>query len=113
MIYLVLCVICSSLLVFMFRVFDHYRIEAYPAIVFNYLTCVTCGFIASSQSPVQVLSTSVHAPWLWLSAIMGIGFIHIFVLTGTTALRFGVSTASVAMKLGLVIPVSLAFFIYH
>jgi drug/metabolite transporter (DMT)-like permease len=97
----------------MFRVFDHYRIEAYPAIVFNYLTCVTCGFIASSQSPVEVLKTSAQAPWLWLAAIMGIGFIHIFVLIGATALRFGVSTASVAMKLGLVIPVSLAFFLYH
>jgi drug/metabolite transporter (DMT)-like permease len=97
----------------MFRVFDHYHIETYPAIVFNYLTCVTCGFIASSQSPMQVLGTSIHAPWLWLAAAMGIGFIHIFVLIGTTALKFGVSTASVAMKLGLVIPVSLAFFLYH
>ena len=113
MIYLILCIICSSLLVFMFRVFDHYQIESYPAIVFNYLTCVTCGFIASSQSPIQVLSASAHAPWLWLAVAMGIGFIHVFVLVGNTALRFGVSTASVAMKLGLVIPVSLAFFLYH
>jgi drug/metabolite transporter (DMT)-like permease len=113
MIYLVLCVICSSLLVFMFRVFDHYRIEAFPAIVFNYLTCVICGFIASGRSPVTVLSFAAHADWLWLAVIMGILFIHIFVLTASTALRFGVSTASVAMKLGLVIPLFLAFFIYH
>jgi drug/metabolite transporter (DMT)-like permease len=113
MIYLILCVICSSLLVFMFRVFDHYRIEAYPAIVFNYITCIICGFIASGHSPVHVISESIHAPWLWLAMAMGVLFIHIFVLTGSTALKFGVSTASVAMKLGLVMPVFLAFFIYH
>ena len=113
MIYLILCILCSSLLVFMFRVFDHYQIEAYPAIVVNYFTCVICGFITASQSPVQVLHESAHAEWLWLSLLMGVLFIHIFVLTGTTAVKFGVSTASVAMKLGLVIPVFLAFFIYH
>jgi drug/metabolite transporter (DMT)-like permease len=113
MIYLILCIICSSLLVFMFRVFDHYKIESYPAIVFNYITCVASGFIVSGLSPVKVLSASAHADWLWLAVLMGIMFIHIFVLTGVTTLRFGVSTASVAMKLGLVIPVFLAFSIYH
>ncbi len=113
MIFLILCVVCSSLLVFMFRVFDHFKIEAFPAIVFNYITCIVCGFIASAQSPIHVLNISIHADWLWLAVVMGISFIHIFVLTGSTALRFGVSTASVAMKLGLVIPVFLAFFIYH
>ena len=112
MMYLVFCIICSSLLVFMFRVFDHYRIEAFPAIVFNYLTCVICGLIIYARSPVDVAAHASHATWLWLAITLGLSFIHIFVLTGRTALRFGVSTASVAMKLGLVIPVFLAFFIY-
>ena len=112
MMYLVLCIICSSLLVFMFRVFDHYRIEAFPAIVFNYLICVICGLIVYAHSPLDVMAHSSHAPWLWLAITLGLSFIHIFVLTGRTALRFGVSTASVAMKLGLVIRVFLAFFIY-
>ena len=113
MIYLLLCIVCSSLLVFMFKVFDHYGIEAYPAIVFNYLTCVVCGFLNSSSSPIHVLSVSAHADWLWLGVLLGVTFIHVFSLTGITALRFGVSTATVAMKLGLVIPVMLAFFVYH
>jgi drug/metabolite transporter (DMT)-like permease len=113
MMYLVLCVLCSSLLVFMFRVFDHYGIEAFPAIVFNYLTCVICSLIVYARSPAQIVTASSHAPWLWLAVTLGLSFIHIFVLTGRTAIRFGVSTASVAMKLGLVIPVVLAFFIYQ
>lgn len=113
MIYLLLCIACSSLLVFMFRVFAHYNIDAYPAIVFNYITCIICGFVAAGTTPVTVISTSLNAPWLWLSIIMGIAFIHVFVLTGRTTLRFGVASASVAMKLGLVIPLLFAFIIYH
>ena len=113
MIYLLLCVLCSSLLVFMFKVFDHMRIEAYPAIVFNYLVCVICGLLNSSVGAAQIASDSYHAHWLWLAVLMGFLFIHIFSLTGLTALRFGVSTASVAMKLGLVVPVIMAFAIYH
>lgn len=113
MIYLLLCILCSSLLVFMFKVFDHFKIEAYPAIVFNYITCVTCGFLNASSSPAHVLTESAHSPWLWLGVVLGISFIHVFSLTGKTALKFGVSTASVAMKLGLVIPVMLAFFVYN
>jgi drug/metabolite transporter (DMT)-like permease len=113
MIYLVLCVICSSLLVFMFKVFDHYRVSAFPAIVVNYLVCVICGGIDAGLhegiQPAQWLGSS----WLWLAMLMGFCFIHVFTLTGQTALRFGVSTASVAMKLGLVIPVMWAFMIYH
>ena len=113
MIYLVLCILCSSVLVFMFKVFDHFQIEAYPAIVFNYITCVLCGLLLSSAGPVHILSVSVHADWLWLAVLLGILFIHVFSLTGMTALRFGVSTATVAMKLGLVIPLMFAFFVYH
>ena len=113
MIFLILCIICSSLLVFMFKVFDHMRIEAYPAIVVNYIVCVICGLLNSNDSPLQIASASVHADWFWLAGVMGFSFIHVFSLTGRTALRFGVSTASVAMKLGLVIPVMLAFVIYH
>ena len=112
MIYLLLCILCSSLLVFLFKVFDHYKIEAYPAIVFNYITCVVCGLL-HSQSPMADAVASIHAPWLWLAIAMGIFFIHVFSLVGITALRFGVSTASVAMKLGLVLPVLLAFTVYH
>jgi drug/metabolite transporter (DMT)-like permease len=97
----------------MFRVFDHYGIDVFPAIVFNYITCVVSGLIVSGRSPSYILGASIHADWLWLSIALGVSFIHIFVLTGSTALRFGVSTASVAMKLGLVIPVFLAFFFYH
>lgn len=113
MIYLLLSVLCSGLLVFMFKVFDRYNIVAYPAIVFNYITCIVCGLLNSSASPIETATASAHAEWLWLAVAMGIFFIHVFSITGVTAVKFGVTTASVAMKLGLVIPVGLAFLVYH
>ncbi|MFN8310379.1 MAG: EamA family transporter [Chitinophagales bacterium] len=112
MIALILCIACTSLLVFMFKVFEHFKIDVFPAIVFNYLTCVICGFIDSGTSAVALTQQSAHSNWFWLAIVMGFSFINIFSLTSETALLLGVSTASVAMKLGLVIPVFLAFAFY-
>lgn len=112
MIYLILCIVCTGLLVFMFKVFDHFKIAVLPAIVFNYIVCVVCGFLNSTFSPLEIVQQAFHSNWLWLSALLGFAFIYIFVLISKTALQFGVSTASVAMKLGLVVPVLLAFTIY-
>lgn len=109
---LLLCIFCSSLLVFMFKVFEHYRVAVFPAIVINYLTCVICGFLDAGSNPLQLTLDSIHANWFWLAVVMGFAFINIFALTSQTALHLGVSTASVAMKLGLVIPVFFAFAFY-
>lgn len=110
---LILCIACSSLLVFMFRVFEHFGIEPFPAIVFNYLTCVACGLINMDNRLSTEIRAVIFSPWLWLAVVLGIAFINIFVLTSRTALKFGVSTASLAMKLGLVVPVIFAFSFYH
>ena len=50
--------------------------------------------------------------WLPVAWVLGMMFITVFNLTSVTAVNFGVSTASVASKLGLVLPVMFAFFLY-
>jgi uncharacterized PurR-regulated membrane protein YhhQ (DUF165 family) len=74
---------------------------------------VVCGFlnffVFAYAGTLCVSSCRLALAW----SIARVTFIHVFSLTGITALRFGVSTATVAMKLGLVIPVMLAFFVYH
>ena len=47
-----------------------------------------------------------------MSMLLGAMFIMVFNLTSLTTINFGVSTASVAAKLGLVFPVIFAFFLY-
>jgi len=112
MIYLILSIVCSSLLVVSFKLFDRNNIPVFPAIVFNYLAATATAFVflpdKSSIYDGSILSND------WVPFALGLGslFILIFNLTSKTTVQYGVSTASVAMKLGLVFPVMLAFLVY-
>ncbi|HLP51284.1 MAG TPA: DMT family transporter [Chitinophagales bacterium] len=112
MIFLLLSIFCTALLILAFKLFDRYNIPVFQAIVYNYLSATACAFIFLPDKS-SVLSGAVFSsPWLWLSLGLGSMFIFIFNLTSLTTVKYGVSTASVAMKLGLVFPVLLAFTIY-
>lgn len=112
MLALVLSIICSAILVLLFKYFERNKIPVFQAIVFNYWVAALCGFIfLPDKGPVLNLSI-FNAPWMPVCLGLGIMFITAFTLTGITTKYFGVSIASVAMKLGLVFPVLLAFTLY-
>jgi len=112
MIYLLLSIICSSLLVVSFKIFDRNNIPIFPAIVFNYMAATATAFVfLPNKTSIYDGSILTNA---WVPFALGLGslFIFIFHLTSKTTVEYGVSTASVAMKLGLVFPVMLAFLVY-
>jgi drug/metabolite transporter (DMT)-like permease len=51
--------------------------------------------------------------WLPLGIVLGMFFISLFFLIGLTTQKMGASVTTVAMKLGYVIPIFLAFTYYH
>ncbi len=112
MIYLFLAIFCTTLLILAFKIFERRGIPVFQAIVFNYLSATICAFIFIPDKT-QLLNGAVFsADWLPLALFLGSFFIVIFNFTSITTVRYGVSTASVAMKLGLVFPVLLAFTVY-
>ncbi len=112
MLSLILSIICSAILVLLFKYFERNNIPVFQAIVFNYWTAALCGFIfLPDKAPVYNLSI-FSEPWMPVCLGLGVMFITAFTLTGITTKYFGVSIASVAMKLGLVFPVMLAFTVY-
>jgi drug/metabolite transporter (DMT)-like permease len=112
MIYLLLSILFTTLLVLTFKVFERLGIPIFQGIVFNYLSASVCAFILLPNQ-MRVLDGSVFSSgWFLLSIGLGTLFIIVFNLTSITTVRYGVSTASVAMKLGLVFPVLLAFTVY-
>ncbi len=112
MIYLSLSIVCTALLILAFKIFDRKEIPVFQAIVYNYLSATICGIIFLPNKE-QLFSGQVfYSAWLPLSLLLGSMFIFIFNLVSITTVRYGVSTASVAMKLGLVFPVMLAFTVY-
>src|ERR1700733_12101942 len=108
MIFILLSVICNVLLLVILKSFDRFKVPAIQGIVVNYFVAATVSFFFI---PEQInFSEIISAPWMKLSVPLGMLFISIFYLISLTAQKIGISVASVASKMSMVIPVSVAIF---
>lgn len=100
---LILSIASSSLIFVVFKGYSRYRVNTFYAIIGNYLTACSVGFIFFPRT-VPLLEIP-GKPWFLPAVALGILFIVIFNLMARTSQRLGVSVASVATKMSLVIPV--------
>ena len=107
---LVWSILCSSIIFVIFKGFKTRKVETYYGIVVNYLTAFGVGLLFF-ENPYS-LSDLTQRPWFIPAMAMGALFIVIFNLMARTAQNFGVSVASVATKMSLVIPVSAGVLLY-
>lgn len=107
---LALSILVSSLIFVAFKYFEVFKIRTLIAIITNYITACVLGLILY-QGEVD-LQGLVREPWAWGPMAMGVLFICIFNLMALTSQRAGVSVASVATKMSLVIPVLLGVVLY-
>ncbi|MEO0066861.1 MAG: hypothetical protein RI983_2187 [Bacteroidota bacterium] len=110
MIFLFGSIVLTSYLLLSFKVCGRFNIPVFPAIVFNYITCVVTGSVVNGSFPID--ADSFSRPWFQWAMVMGTLFITSFNLIGMTAQKIGVSVASVANKLSLIIPVILSVILY-
>lgn len=104
MLYLLLSIVAATSLVFIFKLFQRFGVHTFQAIVVNYLTCVVVGFLFSGGT--GTVSTAVlQQPWVIHALVLGTIFIGTFYLIALTTHKVGVTAASVATKISLVIPV--------
>lgn len=108
MIYLLLSILLTSSLILFFKVFEKYKIDTFQALVFNYLTAASIGFLTGDTTA----GTEYFPEWLPIGILLGGLFISIFYTVSLTAVRISISAATVANKMSLVIPVSVAFYLY-
>ena len=110
MLFILLSIVCTSYLVFAFRVFDRYGVNHFHAIVVNYFTCVVTGSLVNQHLPTY----SIYAGkgWFWIALVLGVSFISLFNLMSVVTRRQGVTVTNVATKLSMVIPVSAAVVLY-
>ena len=111
MIYLLLSILFSSGLFVIFKFFSIYKIDVLKAIVVNYITAFILGFLFS-ESNFSILEVS-NQPWFLGSFFLGILFVAIFFVMAMTSQKNGVSVASVAGKMSVVIPVFFGIFLYN
>jgi drug/metabolite transporter (DMT)-like permease len=108
---LLFCILCSTLLVVLLKVFPIYKIPLLQALIFNYLTASILGFTLNRWD--TPFGDIITADWSKTALILGVGFIGIFYLTGLTAKNVGISITSVANKMSLIIPVVVAYLLYN
>lgn len=111
MLYLIGSIVLTSYLTFCFKLIEKYRISAFQAILFNYLTCVVTGSFVNGNMPFH--TDDLHEPWFRFALLMGAMFISIFNVVGFTAQKIGIAVASVANKLSLIIPFIFSVYLYH
>lgn len=110
MIYLLLSIICSSVIFLIFRSFTKYGINNFQAIVVNYFVAACAGFIHGAEA-LQTVNL-VEADFVNNSLLLGVVFISLFNIMALTAQRNGASVAAIANKMALVIPVCFAVIFY-
>jgi len=110
-IYLVLSILISSLLFVIFKLFDVFKINTLQAIVVNYVIALSFGVVTSNAS-VSIIEIPKQS-WFLGAFCLGFLFISIFNIMGITAQRNGLSVASVAGKMSVMIPIIFGIIVYN
>ncbi|MGB0177494.1 MAG: EamA family transporter, partial [Owenweeksia sp.] len=108
--WLILSIICSTLIFVLFKLFDQWKVNNLLAIVVNYVVAYLVGGIdhgfevAPWQTP--------EYPWFTSVLILGFLFITLFQIMAFVSQKIGVSVVSVAVKMSLIIPVLFGLIYY-
>ncbi len=109
--FLILTILLTVGLFVIFRAFARFGINTFQAIVINYWVCVITGLLFASQ-PGALLTVSLQTPWVQMGLLLGLMFIFTFNLMGLTTQQLGVTVATVAGKMSLVVPVIASVFVF-
>jgi drug/metabolite transporter (DMT)-like permease len=110
-IYLLLSILFNAVLFIIIKLFAKFNIDALQALVVNYFIAFGVGlfFLDTTFSPTIILSQD----WFKGSVLLGFVFISTFYATTITSQRNGLSVASVASKMSVIIPIILGVILYN
>ena len=111
MIYLLFSIFFSSLIFIVFKLFDKYQINTLQAIVVNYVVACSIGLISySGKIQVSIIN---QKPWFIGAIVLSILFISVFNVMAKTAQNNGVTVASIAGKMSVIIPIIFGVILYQ
>lgn len=111
MIYLLLSILFNAVLFVIIKLFAKFNIDALQALVVNYFVAFLVGllFLEVDMVPQEIINEN----WFKGSILLGFVFISTFYATTLTSQRNGLSVASVASKMSVIIPITLGVFLYN
>ena len=111
MIYLLFSILASTLIFILFKSFDKFKVNTLQAIVFNYL--VACIFGLSRYEKDIKIQEVVQSEWFYGAIFLAFLFIFTFNIMALTSQRNGLSVASVASKMSVIVPVVFGVYVYN
>lgn len=111
MIYLIFSILSSTAIFILFKLLNIYKINTLQAIVVNYFVAATVGFL--SYDNIINFEVIYNSKWFVGAVILGCLFIAIFNVMAITAQKNGISIASVASKMSVIIPIIFGIYIYN
>jgi len=103
MISLTLTILFTVSLFIFFKEFEKRNINTHQAITFNYLTASIIAILLYGNS--ICLTDIVNTSWIYPTIALGVFFVVMFNIMAKTTQQLGISIASIASKMSLVIPV--------
>lgn len=111
MIFLILSILISTGLFVIFKYFGIYKVDILKAIFINYIVAFILGFGLAERN-FSVIEIP-NQPWFFGAICLSFLFVSVFFVMAKTSQKNGVSVASVAGKMSVVIPVIFGIFVYN
>ena len=108
MISLTLTILFTVSLFIFFKEFDKRNINTHQAITFNYFTAAVLATLLYNNP--LFLTDIINVSWVYHTIALGMFFVVMFNVMAKTTQKLGISVASIASKMSLVIPVIAALF---
>ncbi len=116
MIYLIASILVFTFIFIVFKLYERYKVDILQAIVVNYIVAFITSMIAYKyQVGFSNLSVSnvMEMDWFYYTFGLGVLFIVIFVIIGKVTQTNGLSVASVATKMSVIIPIIFGLVYYN
>jgi drug/metabolite transporter (DMT)-like permease len=106
---LFLSILASVSLFIIFRFFTKFQVNTFQAVTINYIVCIITGLIFVDKTELQAFNPS---NWWGMALFLGTMFISTFYLMGITTQKVGVTVATLANKMSMVIPVLFSLLVF-
>ena len=111
MINIIYSIILFNILIIIFKMFDKYKIDSLQALIFNYITAgiLSYLFLDSNFS----IENTINTPWILHAISIGMLFMVVFIFYAYGTQKVGIAITTIANKMSLIIPVSVAIILYN
>jgi drug/metabolite transporter (DMT)-like permease len=107
MIYLLLSILTNATIYVLFKWFEKFGVQVFPAITVNYITALVIGLFVVPDLHEATTAALQWPAWTVGGLGLGVVFISIFYLMAITAQKVGISVTTIASKMSLALAVVL------